>query len=36
MEVDDNKAPRDEIYVVSIRVETFGKDYGAPKTTPKN
>ena len=36
MDVDDNKAPRDEIYVVSIRVETFGKNYGAPKTTPMN
>lgn len=31
MDVDENKVPRDEIYVVSIRVDTFGKDYGRPK-----
>jgi peptidyl-prolyl cis-trans isomerase B (cyclophilin B) len=31
MDVDENKVPRDEIYVQSIRVETFGKDYGKPK-----
>lgn len=31
MDVDENKVPRDEIYVVSVRVETFGKDYGKPK-----
>ncbi len=36
MDVDDNKAPRDEIYVVSIRVDTYGKDYGAPKTKAKD
>lgn len=31
MDVDENKVPRDEIYVESIRVDTFGKDYGKPK-----
>lgn len=31
MDVDENKVPRDEIYVVSITVETFGKEYGKPK-----
>ena len=25
MDVDENKVPRDEIYVVSVRVETFEK-----------
>jgi peptidyl-prolyl cis-trans isomerase B (cyclophilin B) len=34
MDVDANKVPRDEIYVVSIRVETFGKDYGKPDRIP--
>lgn len=31
MDVDENEAPRDEIYVVSITVDTFGKDYGEPE-----
>lgn len=33
MDVDEYKVPRDEIYVESIRVETFGKNFGAPKRT---
>ncbi|NLO48149.1 MAG: peptidylprolyl isomerase [Clostridiales bacterium] len=36
MDVDQNKEPRDEIYVVSIRVDTFGKDYGKPDRIPAN
>ncbi len=34
MDVDENKVPRDEIYVVSVTVETFGKDYGEPERIP--
>lgn len=35
MDVDENYAPRDEIYVESITVDTYGKDYGEPKTIAK-
>ncbi|MDR2605947.1 MAG: peptidylprolyl isomerase [Oscillospiraceae bacterium] len=31
MDVDSNFYPRDEIYIESITVDTFGKDYGEPK-----
>ena len=34
MDVDANEVPRDEIYIVSLRVETYGKNYPAPKTIP--
>ncbi len=34
MYVYENKVPRDEIYVVSVTVETFGKDYGEPERIP--
>ena len=34
MDVDANEVPRDEIYIVSLRVETYGKTYPAPKTIP--
>ena len=36
MDVDDNYAPRDEIYVESITVDTYGKDYGEPQTIAKD
>lgn len=36
MDVDQNKEPRDEIYVVSIKVDTFGKDYDKPNRIPAN
>ncbi|MDR2531084.1 MAG: peptidylprolyl isomerase [Oscillospiraceae bacterium] len=36
MDVDPaTMVPRDEIYIVSCSVETFGKSYGKPKTMPK-
>jgi peptidyl-prolyl cis-trans isomerase B (cyclophilin B) len=31
MDVNANKEPRDEIYIVSVEVNTYGKDYGEPK-----
>ena len=34
MDVDDNEYPRDEIYIETLRVETYGKNYPAPKTIP--
>lgn len=34
-EVDSNDKPRKDIVIESIRVETYGVDYGEPKTTPK-
>lgn len=34
-EVNSKDKPREDIVIQSIRVETYGKDYGAPKTTPK-
>lgn len=33
-EVDSNDKPREDIIIESIRVETYGVDYGDPKTTP--
>lgn len=33
-DVNSNDKPRDDIVIESIRVETYGKDYGAPKTLP--
>lgn len=35
MDVDANQVPRDEIYIESLRVETYGKNYPAPNTLPK-
>jgi len=35
MDVDANNYPRDEIYIVSLTVETFGKNYGEPKKIKK-
>ena len=34
-DVDSNDKPRKDIIIESIRVETYGVDYGDPKTTPK-
>lgn len=34
-DVDSNDKPRKDIVIESIRVETYGVDYGTPKTTPK-
>ncbi len=34
-DVDSKDKPREDIIIKSIRVETYGKDYGEPKTTPK-
>ena len=33
-DVDSNDKPRSDIVIKSIRVETYGKDYGEPETTP--
>lgn len=35
-DVDSNDKPRKDIIIESIRVETYGVDYGDPKTTPKS
>ena len=34
-EVNSKDKPREDIIIKSVRVETYGKDYGQPKTTPK-
>lgn len=34
-DVDSKDKPREDIIIESIRVETFGEDYGEPETTPK-
>ncbi len=34
-DVDSNDKPREDIIIQSIRVETYGVDYGEPETTPK-
>lgn len=34
-DVDSKDKPREDIVIQSIRVETYGEDYGAPVTTPK-
>ena len=34
MDTDANDYPRDEIYVVSITVETYDYDYKEPKKIP--
>ena len=34
-DVDSKDKPRKDIVIESIRVETYGVDYGDPKTTPK-
>ena len=34
-DVDSNDKPREDIIIKSIRVETYGEDYGEPETTPK-
>ncbi len=34
-DVDSNDKPREDILIASLRVETYGEDYGEPKTTPK-
>ncbi len=34
-DVNSNDKPREDIIIQSIRVETYGEDYGAPVTTPK-
>ena len=34
-DVDSKDKPREDIIIESIRVETYGEDYGAPVTTPK-
>jgi peptidyl-prolyl cis-trans isomerase B (cyclophilin B) len=34
-DVDSNDKPREDIIIESIRVETYGVDYGDPVTTPK-
>lgn len=34
-DVDSNDKPREDIIIKSIRVETYGVDYGEPETTPK-
>lgn len=34
-DVNSSDKPREDIVIESIRVETYGKDYGEPKTTPK-
>jgi len=33
-DVDSNDKPREDIVIESIRVETYGVDYGEPETTP--
>ncbi len=35
LDVDENYAPRDELYIKSITVDTYGKDYGEPKKIDK-
>lgn len=34
-DVDSKDKPREDIIISSIRVETYGEDYGEPVTTPK-
>lgn len=34
-DVNSNDKPREDIIIESIRVETFGEDYGEPVTTPR-
>lgn len=34
-DVDSKDKPREDIIIQSIRVETYGKDYGEPTVTPK-
>lgn len=34
VKVDSNGKPKEDVIIESIVVETYGKDYGAPKTTP--
>ena len=34
-DVDSKDKPREDIIIESIRVETYGEDYGEPVTTPK-
>ncbi len=34
-DVNSNDKPREDIVIQSIRVETYGVDYGEPETTPK-
>lgn len=34
-DVDSKDKPREDIVIQSIRVETYGEDYGKPVTTPK-
>lgn len=34
-DVDSKDKPREDIIIQSIRVETYGEDYGKPVTTPK-
>lgn len=34
MDIDENEAPRDEIYIESCTVETYGKKYSAPAVIP--
>ena len=34
-DVDSKDKPREDIVIQSIRVETYGEDYGEPVTTPK-
>ena len=33
-DTDSKDRPREPIVMKSVRVETYGVDYGAPKTTP--
>lgn len=35
VDVNSKDKPREDIIIKSVRVETYGKDYGQPKTTPK-
>ncbi len=35
LDVDENYAPRDELYIKSVTVDTYGKDYGEPKKIDK-
>lgn len=35
LDVDENHAPRDELYIKTITVDTYGKDYGEPKKIDK-
>ena len=34
-DVDSKDKPREDIVIASIRVETYGEEYGEPVTTPK-